>query len=88
MNNQRRKALAEIGDSLTEIMPALEEHLDALRSIQEEEEEAYDNMPEGLQMGERGEMSQAAIEAMSEALDALDNFITASVQDAIERAAE
>lgn len=47
MNNTRRKELQKQIDSLQEIKEALE-------SIANDEQEAYDNMPEGLQESERG----------------------------------
>ena len=43
-----------------------------VEGIKDEEEETYDNMPESFQNGERGENSQTAINAMDEAMTALD----------------
>ncbi len=58
MNKQRRKELERIADLLSECMSGLE-------SVKEEEQEAYDNLPEGIQYSERGE-------AMQENVDDLD----------------
>lgn len=41
----------------------------ALEGIRDEEQEAYDNMPESFQNGDKGEQSQAAIEALESAID-------------------
>lgn len=66
MNDKRRARLLDI-----------ELRLDALRTeleaVNEEEQEAFDNMPESLREGERGEKAQ-------EALDALDSAMTAIVE--------
>lgn len=59
MNQQRRKRLNKIMEQIDLLMDDLEE-------IQSEEQEAFDNMPEQFQEGERGE-------AMQEAIDNLDN---------------
>lgn len=53
----------------------LQELVEALACIQEEEQEAFDNMPESLQESERGEAMQEAIDAMDEAKDALDGIL-------------
>lgn len=60
MNKARRKKLGEIIDQLEN----LREDLDAVAS---EEREAYDNLPESLQEGDRGC-------AMEEAADELDDI--------------
>lgn len=67
MNKPRRKALESI---LARLMDIAEE----LEAVRAEEEEAYDNMPESLQYSERGEQMEAAIEALSEAYDALQDM--------------
>lgn len=75
MNNVRRKQLQEIQDELRGIY----ERLDILC---EEEQEAYDNMPESLQGSERGERAQDAIDAIEgvrdqvlEAADGIDEIL-------------
>lgn len=50
MNKQRRKELEEA-------VRLLEEAYSTIESILEQEQEAFDNMPEGLQESERGEQS-------------------------------
>ncbi len=47
MNKQRRNRLQKVIDKLEELK-------EEVASICEEEQEAYDNMPEGLQEGDRG----------------------------------
>lgn len=71
----RRKLLSEI---VSNLMDAQEE----LNAIQDEEQEAFDNLPESLQYSERGDSMQEAIDAMDSALDDLDSVIE-SINEAI-----
>lgn len=48
MNKQRRKRL-------TEAMELLQEAQQIIEEVKDEEQEAFDNLPEGLQCSERGE---------------------------------
>lgn len=64
MNNARRKEI----DKLTAQIEEIKEAIEALR---DEEQEAFDNMPESLQYGERGEKMQSAIDALEYAADDL-----------------
>ncbi len=64
MNNARRKEI----DKLTAQIEEIKEAIEALR---DEEQEAFDNMPESLQDGERGEKMQSAIDALEYAADDL-----------------
>ena len=45
--------------------------------MKEDEEDKFDNMPEGLQESERGEAMQEAIEQLETACDNLDEVISA-----------
>jgi hypothetical protein len=47
-----------------------------LEEVRDEEQDAYDNMPEGLQYSERGDMMQEAIDSLDEAVDAVDEVIS------------
>lgn len=69
MNNPRRKRIDRVHE-------LLEEQLEELNALRDEEEEAYDNLPESLQETERGE-------AMQEAIDNLDSAVS-SIEEAIE----
>lgn len=59
MNKQRRQDLLDVSALLSEASGRLNE-------IREEEQEAFDNMPEGLQCSSRGETMQEAIDTMDE----------------------
>lgn len=59
MNRERRQELLDVASSLAEAM-------DRLSEIREEEQEALDNMPEGLRCSNRGQSMQEAIDTMDE----------------------
>lgn len=59
MNKQRQKDLLDVAESL-------QEALDRLSEVRDEEQEAFDNMPESLQYGSRGDAMQDAIDTMDE----------------------
>jgi hypothetical protein len=76
MNKARRKQL----DTLLEQFESLKSELETIAS---EERDSYDNMPESLQQGERGQASEAAADKMDEAVSSLED-----VYSAIEEAKE
>lgn len=81
MNNQRRKELNNIAAAMENVSTPVDiEQLEGIKSDIEmvlmDEEMAFENMPEGLQYSMRGEMSQEAQDNMSEAIDAIDEFIS------------
>lgn len=55
----------EASEELKKLVPDVSE----LESILEEEQEAFDNMPESIQNSDRGEQSQEAINNMENAID-------------------
>lgn len=69
MNKDRRKRLEGIYEKLMEIY----EELDA---IIDEEQEAYDNMPESLQDSEKGERMYEGIDSLESAKDDINNAAT------------
>jgi predicted nuclease with TOPRIM domain len=68
MNKQNRRDLQGYVDSLEEIKSCLE-------TMQEDETEKLDNMPEGLQESERGEAMQEAIDNLESAASSLEEAI-------------
>ena len=60
MNRERRKRLQEAFDKIAEAQEILSE-------VRDEEQEAYENLPENFQYGERGEEMQGYIEMIDEA---------------------
>ena len=69
MNKQRREELLKVKTVLESLGTALER-------IKDDEEFAYDNMPENLQYSMRGEESQDAINSLDEAIDNLNESIS------------
>jgi hypothetical protein len=63
MNKQRRAEIQKLIDRAEEL------NQDIL-SIQEEEQEYYDNMPEGIQASEKGELAETAASLLEQAADA------------------
>lgn len=76
MNKTRRKALNAVIKKLYLLGEIRAEILAELEGIQYDEQEAFDNLPESFQEGERGEAMQEVIDGMQEVLDALDEFDT------------
>lgn len=66
MNKERRK---QIRDAIMRIETLVQSILDA-------EEEAFDNMPEGLQASENGMISEEAQDNLAAAIDALEEAIS------------
>lgn len=59
MNKERRKRLGEAFDKCAEIVEILE-------SVKEEEEEAYENLPDNFRDGDKGDEMQNYIEMIEE----------------------
>ncbi len=62
MNKERRKRLASV-------TPKLEEVKEELKALHEEEQKAFDNLPESLQDSERGEQMNDCIDMLDDAVD-------------------
>ncbi|MBQ9741308.1 MAG: hypothetical protein IJV91_10275 [Kiritimatiellae bacterium] len=68
MNMQRRKRIEKAGR-------ALEELLEEIQALQEEEHDAYVNMPESLQSSERGESMYEAYTNLEDVAFSLEEVI-------------
>lgn len=66
MNKIRRNKLSVLQDQISEIMSALEE-------LRDEEEYAYENLPESIQESDRGCVMSDAIDNMDEAMSLLED---------------
>ena len=67
MNATRRKFLANILDRLSSIKAEIDE-------LKDLEQEAFDNLPEGIQGSERGEKIQSNVEIMDDAVNSIDDL--------------
>ncbi len=71
MNKKRRDAITKIIDQLISLNETMTELQDQIDTIQSEEQESFDNLPESLQEAEKGQTMEAAIEALQEASEAV-----------------
>lgn len=76
MNKDRRALLCEAERLLEKVCDIVERSLD-------DEQNAYDNLPEGIQDGDRGEKMENAISKLEEAIDLIE-----SAKECIEEAQE
>lgn len=76
MNNQRRRELQEALNQMRVAIDTLVQARDIIESVQGQELEAYEMLPEGFQESERGQQ-------MSENADTLEN-IASSINDQID----
>lgn len=70
MNAVRRKSISKIWDKLEELKIDLE-------ALADEEREAFENLPEGIQYSERGEAMEEAADSLQEQADALQDILDA-----------
>lgn len=63
-------------NTIESCLASIQDAYDTLNDVRNEEEEAYDNMPEGLQLSERGDTMQEAIDLLDEAVTSLDDVIS------------
>lgn len=68
MNNKRRKRIDEVIEILESAKSSIEE-------IMDEEQEAFDNLPESLQYSDKGSGMESAIGNFETAKDQLDEAI-------------
>lgn len=76
MNKERRDTLATAAE-------LIQQAEDIVREAAQEEQDYYDNMPEGIQMGEKGDRAEEVVSALEEVADAL-----TEARDSIQEAAE
>jgi chromosome segregation ATPase len=81
MNRETRKQLKQLNEKLTEIetdFELLKEKVDEIRSdvesIRDEEQDKYDNMPESIQQGEKGDTMQEGIDSLDDLYNELDSL--------------
>lgn len=75
MNKQRREKISKLKIRFQSTQAEIKQLSSELSSILNEEQDAFDNMPEGLQSSYRGMCSEDAIDSMEEASDKLDEVI-------------
>jgi hypothetical protein len=87
MNDKRRKELAAIykrmeavRDVVTQLKADADEIRGDLQEVREAEDEAFNNLPEGLQAAEKGQAMEQAVAYMDTALEWLETL--ADLEDA------
>ena len=75
MNKQRREKINKLKIRFQNTRTELKQLSNELSFILDEEQDAFDNMPEGLQSSYRGMCSEDAIDSMEEATDKLNEVI-------------
>lgn len=88
MNNQRRKEIAAATAFIEQADALLQEAAQILEQAQWEEQDYYDNMPESLQGGEKGDRAMEAADQLQAAVDALSCFDADEIYSAIQTAVE
>lgn len=78
MNKQRRKALEEI-------IGELENQKAAIEAILNEEQEAYDNIPESLQDTDRANQMYENIDALEDAIANLEGDVIDALQELVDK---
>lgn len=76
MNKVRRKSI----EKLLESVAVLHDQIDRVLT---EEQESFDNLPEGIQYSERGDAMQEAIDALESALSSceeIDEYLTDAME--------
>ena len=77
MNNTRRKQLRKAIELMETVSSIIEE-------MRDEEQECFDNMPEGIQVSERGEQIETNAYDLDEAYESLAEIID-NINDIIDR---
>lgn len=81
MNKARRAAIRA---ALDKISAVIEEEKSNLESLRDEEQDYMDNMPESMQGGEKYETADAAVNALNDFIDKLEEVDFSEVESACE----
>lgn len=82
MNKQRRKEIENIIMELNDAKSKLEKLSARIETVLDEEQDAFENLPEGIQDSERGDIMQRNIDSLENAFDGIDNAFN-EINDAI-----
>ena len=88
MNNERRKRIKLAIEKLQDLQVQVESIKDDVDSLQSEETDAFDNLPESLQSSDKGLSMETCIDNLSSAANDLDSFDFDAVVTALESAME
>lgn len=88
MNKQRRKEIQEVSAKIEALRDLLSEIKEETERIRDEEQDYYDNMPEGLQSSDRGYAAENAIDQLDNVVSVLDDFDIDELVSNLEEASE
>lgn len=88
MNKERRKRIADTIKRLDALGAIKDEIAQEIADLEAEEREAFENLSENLQQGEKGQAMEAAADALQAAADALENLDIDEIRGNLETAAE
>lgn len=88
MNNDTRKQLAALAARIEACKSEAEAIAEELDILSGDERDKFDNMPEGLQMSDRGEAMERAADALESARDELQSFDWDSIDTYLAEASE
>ena len=88
VNAKRRSAIEAVRKLLDQSSALLQQATEEIDAIRDEEQEAYDALPESLQGGDRGDAMQQAIEALDSAFNDLEAINLDDILGALEEAAQ
>jgi uncharacterized protein YukE len=75
MNQDRRAKIEVAVEELRSALETMQELHATLESLKDEEQEAFDNLPEGLQQADRGQSMEAIASALDDAVDTLSSAL-------------
>jgi F0F1-type ATP synthase membrane subunit b/b' len=75
MNQDRRAKIETAVEELRSALETMQELHATLESLRDEEQEAFDNLPEGLQQADRGQSMEAIASALDDAVDTLSSAL-------------
>ena len=74
MNNARRKIIRDILAKIEELDNLRMEIYYAIEEVRDEEQEAFDNLPESIQYGEKGQAMEQTISYLEDAMSDFENL--------------
>jgi alcohol dehydrogenase YqhD (iron-dependent ADH family) len=86
MNKERRETIARLSKRFYELQDELEDIRFEIENVKDEEQEYFDNMPENLQVSDRGVSAESAVDALEQAHDALYDLLNSDVVGLLETA--
>jgi hypothetical protein len=90
MNAADRKRAEGIANRISAVQLALEDLFSELDGMADDEESKFENMPEGLQSSDRGQVMEQAKDALRQAADSLEQVsgdlddVVSSINEAVQ----